>query len=83
MCRGYLAFVVDMVSNMQGFRAGLYSNIVANSLGFTSYEIGLNQFRDWNHGRSPTPAERGFIAGTHAVLEPAGCLLAHMLTAQK
>lgn len=52
----------------QGFRAGLYSNIFANSLGFTSYEIGLKKFREWNHGRSPSPAERGFIAGGSATV---------------
>ncbi|KAK9805412.1 hypothetical protein WJX73_002357 [Symbiochloris irregularis] len=52
----------------QGFHAGLYSSIISNGLGFSSYEIGVQKYREWNNGRSPSPAQRGFIAGGSALV---------------
>ena len=63
----------NSLADTQGFHAGMYSSIISNGLGFTSYEIGVQKYRDWNYGRSPSSAERGFIAGAAAALH--GCCL--------
>jgi hypothetical protein len=41
---------------------------VSNGLGFASYETGLSCYRILNGGVSPTPAERGAIAGVSATV---------------
>jgi hypothetical protein len=44
------------------------SSAISNGLGFASYEAGLSWYRKWSGGLSPTPAERGAIAGGAATL---------------
>jgi hypothetical protein len=44
------------------------SSAVSNGLGFASYETGLSFYRRFNEGVSPSPAERGVIAGVAATL---------------
>ncbi len=44
------------------------SSAVSNGLGFASYETGLSFYRRLNEGVSPSPAERGVIAGVAATL---------------
>ena len=44
------------------------SSAISNGLGFASYESGLSAYRAANGGLSPTPAQRGVIAGCAATL---------------
>ena len=44
------------------------SSAISNGLGFASYEAGLSWYRKYSGGLSPTPAERGAIAGGAATL---------------
>ena len=44
------------------------SSAISNGLGFASYEASLSWYRKWSGGLSPTPAERGAIAGGAATL---------------
>ncbi|KAK9906889.1 hypothetical protein WJX75_009795 [Coccomyxa subellipsoidea] len=52
----------------KGFTSGVMSSAVSNGLGFASYETGLSFYRRFNEGVSPSPAERGVIAGVAATL---------------
>ena len=41
----------------QGLRVSMANAVVTTGLGFTSYEMGVDAFSNFNNGRSPTPGQ--------------------------
>ena len=57
-----------MAGIYRGVNAGLLTNIIANAVGFASYEQALASYRKWKPESVPSPAERGCLAGAASIV---------------
>lgn len=62
-----LQVLLTVLGLLQGFYASLLCDVLANGLGFWSYERGQEVFRNKHNGRSPNPTQKAGIGALTAV----------------